>query len=155
MRIKLIAATIAGALACATLGAAVATASSGAPDKAEVATPDPGGVVPAAIAPNARAAAFVTSDGSFVRQKGFLKINHTAATGVYCLKLQSTINEDTLVASVTPEWVNSPSNNVTAQWRSNHQGCPLNGNWVEVLMFNDGQSGDWPTVDAGFSIVIP
>src|SRR3990172_3075109 len=116
MRIKLIAAAIAGALACGMLGAAVATASSGTPDKAEVAAPDPAGVVPAASAPNARAAALVASDGTFVRQKGFLKINHPVANGQYCLKLPSTIDEDKVIASVTPEYVYSPDGNVTADW---------------------------------------
>ena len=154
MRIKLIAATIAGALACATLGAAVATASSGAPDKAEVAAPDPAGVVPAATAPNARAAALVRYDATFVRQKGFLKITHPD-TGNYCLKLESTINEDTLVASITPEYNNSPHVNISAQWYSPHAGCPLKGNWVQVLTLVDGQTGLWSPADEAFSIVIP
>jgi len=155
MRIKLIAAAIAGALACGMLGAAVATASSGAPDKAEVAAPAPAGVVPAAAAPNARAAALVNYDGTFIRQKGFLKINHPPATGRYCLKLESTINEDTLVASVTPESYYSPSGEVSARWHSPHLQCPLKGNWVEVLTVVDPGSGTWVSADEAFSIVIP
>jgi len=110
--------------------------------------------IPAASAPNARAAALVASDATFVRQKRFLKINHPD-TGVYCLKLESRINEDTLVASVTPEYIYSAHINISAQWYSAHAGCPLKGNWVEVLTFVDGQSGTWIPADEGFAIVIP
>ena len=148
MRIKLIAVTIAGALACATIGAAIAIASSGTPDKARVAGPQRGGV-PTAKAPNARAAALVDDPGTFLRQKGFLKITHPS-TGSYCLKLTSTINENTLVANITPEWTHSPTVDVTAQWVSAHFSCPTKGNWVEVLTFNNGV-----VANEAFSIVIP
>jgi hypothetical protein len=147
MRIKLIAATVAGALACATLGAAIATATSDTPDKARVAAPERGTVV--ANAPNARAAALVDDPGVFDRQKGFLKVTHPG-TGNYCLKLKSTINEDTLVASVTPEWTYSPTVDVTAQWVSFHSSCPVKGNWVQVITLDDGIQAN-----EAFSIVIP
>jgi hypothetical protein len=153
MRIKLIAATITGALACATLGAAVATASSDDPDKVEVAAPDRG-AVPTAKAPNARAAGLVSLDGVFVRQKGFLKVTHPS-TGFYCLKLNSTINEGTLVASVAPEGSFSTSPNATARWISSHAACPLKGNWVEVITFLDQQSGTYTFINEGFSIIVP
>jgi hypothetical protein len=73
-------------------------------------------VDPAATAPNARAAALVHFSGQFTRQKGFLAVRHPS-TGIYCLKLMSTINEDTLIASVTTEYDQSPQANITAQWR--------------------------------------
>lgn len=155
MRIKLITGTIVGALACAMLGAVVATAGSGAPDKAEFVAPERADVVPPATAPNARAAALVSSEGSFIRQKGFLRITHPL-TGAYCLKLKSTIDEDTLVASVTPEYWHSPQFRHGASWNSNQTECPNRGNWVEVYTFSEvGLDDAWELADEGFSIVIP
>jgi hypothetical protein len=143
------AAILAIALAAATLGAAAATTGSSAPQVAEPSAHVPAVVVREGTAPNARAAALVGYTGEFVRQKGFRKVTKPL-TGTCCLKLVSTIDEDTLVASVTAEASWSVETSVAAEWDASHNNCPLKGDWVEVNTFEDTQSGVWSPADEGF-----
>jgi hypothetical protein len=66
------------------------------------------------------------------------------------------VNEDSLVAVVSPDAWYSPDFSVSAQWASGHRLCPDPGNWVQVETLGDYQDGyDWQRTNEAFSVIVP
>jgi hypothetical protein len=104
-----------------------------------------------AYAPQAHAQASVRYDGTYTRVKGFTDITHPN-TDQYCLKLPRSVDPDSYVAVVTPDYAASPNSFIGAQWRSDAADCPSK-RWLQVLTFDLG-GGAHPASE-GFSVVVP
>ena len=101
-------------------------------------------------APDARLAALVAFDGSVVRSKGVASVTHPQ-TGVFCVQPSFSVNVDTVIPALTPEWIHSPNASVSVQYQSAPLVCP---GAIAVFTLTDNGLG-WVFADEAFTIVVP
>jgi hypothetical protein len=101
-------------------------------------------------APSARLAALIALDGSVVRSKGVASVTHPQ-TGVFCVKPSFSANVDTLIPTLTPEWIHSHDASVSVQYQSAPLVCP---GAIAVFTLTDNGVG-WVFADEAFTIVVP
>ena len=98
-------------------------------------------------APNARLAALIANDGSVVRSKGVASVTHPQ-TGVFCVRPSFSTNVNTLIPSLTPEFIHSPDIDISVQYQSAPLVCP-----GAIAVFTLRTNGVF--ADEAFTIVVP
>ncbi|RYU11554.1 hypothetical protein [Nocardioides iriomotensis] len=111
---------------------------------------------PAGPAGTARAYATVTTGAAYetARTKNFTTISRPA-TGIYCLNVIDSIDVTTTSVAVSPQWIGSTGDNLSAQWVENDFGCPA-GTDVGVRTFTFAAGGNNTlSNNVSFSVVVP